>query len=59
MLTPQRKKSQELTEKQQDFLDAYFAEGEKPLGISPKVYCKQAIRSPQGLQYRKLCDLTL
>jgi len=32
MLTPQRKKSQELTEKQQDFLDAYFAEGEKTFG---------------------------
>ena len=32
MLAPQRKKSQELTEKQQDFLDAYFAEGEKTFG---------------------------
>ena len=32
MLTPQRKKSQELTEKQQNFLDAYFAEGEKTFG---------------------------
>ena len=32
MLTPQRKKSQELTEKQQNFLDAYFAEGEKTSG---------------------------
>ena len=32
MLTPQRKKSQELTEKQENFLDAYFAEGEKTFG---------------------------
>ena len=32
MLTPQHKKSQELTEKQQNFLDAYFAEGEKTFG---------------------------
>tara|TARA_R100000700_G_C3117751_1_gene108045 strand:+ start:199 stop:648 length:450 start_codon:yes stop_codon:yes gene_type:complete len=32
MLTPQPKKSQELTKKQQNFLDAYFAEGEKTFG---------------------------
>ena len=32
MLTPQRKKSQELTDKQENFLDAYFAEGEKTFG---------------------------
>ncbi len=32
MLLPERKKSKELTEKQQGFLDAYFAEGEKTFG---------------------------
>ena len=32
MLLPEKKKSKELTEKQQGFLDAYFAEGEKTFG---------------------------
>jgi len=32
MLLPERKKSQELTDKQENFLDAYFAEGEKTFG---------------------------
>ena len=32
MLLPERKKSQELTDKQENFLEAYFAEGEKTFG---------------------------
>jgi len=32
MLLPERKRSQELTDKQENFLDAYFAEGEKTFG---------------------------
>ena len=32
MILPEKKKSKELTEKQQGFLDAYFAEGEKTFG---------------------------